>query len=152
LEVQPTQLELFKSGMRETPDLRSTLPYLQTQVEILTSDPVLEEAVSQRSVLEFPMIKKSDDPKAYLLEKMTVKIVGNNTYLIRVALESTNGTEAAKIVSAVVEAYTRQHTEYHQGANKTLRTNLQTKLTALDKKIEEQTLKLKRVVEKGLVE
>jgi capsular polysaccharide biosynthesis protein len=152
LEVQPTQIELFKSGKGETPDLKSTLPYLQTQVEIITSDPVLDAAVSQRSVAGLPMVKKTDDPKAYLREKMTVKIVGNNTYLIRVALESTNAVEAAAIVSAVVDAYTRQHTEFHQGANKTLKANLQTKLAELDKTIKDRTSELGKLVAHGFVE
>jgi capsular polysaccharide biosynthesis protein len=152
LEVQPTQIELFKSGWPETPDLKSTLPYLQTQVEIITSDPVLDEAVSKRSVDGLPMIKKTDDPKSYLREKITVKIVGNNTYLIRVALESTNAQEAAEIVSAVVDAYTRQHTKYHQGANKALKANLQTKLDQLNESIKDQTSELRKLVANGFVE
>ena len=42
---------------------------------------------------------------------MNVEIVGENTYLIQVALASRDPDEAAAIVNAVVEAYLDQHTE-----------------------------------------
>src|SRR5262245_16646862 len=46
LEVEPTA-ELL-NPRRETPDQRSAMPYLQTQVELITSDPVLDEAIGRK--------------------------------------------------------------------------------------------------------
>src|SRR5262249_13812055 len=71
LEIEPTP-ELL-NPRRETPDLRSALPYIQTQVELITSDHVLDEAVSQKSIpiINYPMIKLSEDPKADLRAAMS---------------------------------------------------------------------------------
>jgi uncharacterized protein involved in exopolysaccharide biosynthesis len=152
LEVQPAQLDLFKSGLPGTPSLTSILPYLQTQVELITSDPVLDLAISDPSVVNLPMIKKSNDPKNEIREKMAVDIVGRNTYLIRVALESPDPVASARIVKAVVEAYVRQHTMDYQNANETLSINLQHKVGELDRQIEIQKHKLKMAVEQESIE
>src|SRR5205085_1212785 len=84
LQVDPTQPDIFRGGpLHGTNDLHSAMPYLQTQVNLISSDRVLDPAVANRTVVNLPMIKRSPDPKSELREKMTVEIVGKDTYLIR---------------------------------------------------------------------
>src|SRR5205807_5078264 len=49
LRIEPAQPELFSPGGlgRGIDDLKSVQPYLQTQVEIIKSDPLLEKAITK---------------------------------------------------------------------------------------------------------
>ena len=108
-------------------------PYLETQVQLISSDRVLDAALSRPAstttpmIAKLPMIARSKDPKAHLRKEMVVEIV-KNTFLIRVALASRDPEEAASIVNAVVDAYLEQHSDYHRSANKTLRKSLEDEL------------------------
>ena len=91
--------------------MRNTETYLQTQVNLMTSDQVLNRAVASESVNDLPMIKDSEDPKTNLREKIVVEIEPG-TYMIRVGLESKDPNEAAAIVNAVVESYLDENLRY----------------------------------------
>ena len=122
--------------MQGIPDRRDDEPYLQTQVQLITSDVVLDAALSRDDrIARLPMIKESEDPKADLRKHMDVGIVNKNTYLIRVALATGNPDEAAMIVNAVVDAYMDQHTLYHRSANKAQHKSLTEELDKLAKEI-----------------
>ena len=76
---------------------------------VLTSDNVLEPTVANALVVDLPMIKKSEDPKNDLRQKLKVAIL-EGTNVIRVALELPNRDDAITIVAAVIQAYqTQQH-------------------------------------------
>ena len=89
---------------------------------MITSDTVLDAALAKPAISNLPMVRSSKDPKADLREAMNVEIVGENTYLIQVALASKDPDEAAAIVNAVVDAYIDQHNRYHTTANRALKT------------------------------
>ena len=125
LRVEPAQPKLYSDRGQDNVDFRSVVPYLQTQVKLMTSDRVLEPAVASSSVAKLPVITKSQDPKADLRKKMDVEIQ-EDSYLIRVALELPNADHAAKIVNAVVDSYLSYNKEYKHGANAQLKANLTT--------------------------
>jgi succinoglycan biosynthesis transport protein ExoP len=151
LEIEPTKPELF--GPANSADNRIVDAYLETQVQLITSNGVLEEALSRDPrIAQLPMIKKSKDPKADLREEMVVEIVGKRTYLIRVALASADPEEAAAIVNAVVTAYVEQHNEYHRNSNKALHKSLIEEHEKLAKEILEKKEDLKKLAEKGNVQ
>jgi hypothetical protein len=83
----------------------SEFSYLQTEIEMIRANSVLDIAVADSEIANYSSIKKSLDPKADLKKKLDLQIVPN-THLIRVALESTDPKEAADIVNAVIGAYT----------------------------------------------
>ena len=150
LQVEPTQPQLF-GPLHPGVDLAQ--PYIQSQVHLMTSDKVLDAAISQNPHLAgLPMIQHSMDPKADLRKAINVEIVDGNTYLIRVALSSRNPAEAAEIVNAVVATYLEQHGEYHRSANKTLHNMLATELKKLSNEIEEKKTQLSTLVQEGRVE
>jgi hypothetical protein len=72
------------------------------------SDGVLEQALANPLVASFPVISRSDNPKADLRQRMTVKIM-NDGYMTRVALELPDANQAATIVNSVVDAYLLQN-------------------------------------------
>ena len=152
LQIQPTKEFLF--NLMQTPaDRGSVEPYLLTQVHLITSDQVLEAALStDPRIVKLPMIKKSKDPKADLREKMDVGIVDKRTYLIRVALASADPDEAAAIVNAVVTAYVDQHNEYHRTSNKALHKSLTDELVKLTGDILGKKTELKALVGTGHVD
>jgi capsular exopolysaccharide synthesis family protein len=151
LEFQPTSIDLFKGGLEDKPDLRSSMPYLETQVQIITSNPVLDEAIGQFPIGALSMLRGALDAPAELREKMVVEIVGKNTYLVKVSLESNNADEAAKIVRAVVNAYTEQYLVQHQFINSGYMSSLSSYREQLDKEIKKTKNELKKVVGNGLV-
>ena len=150
LQIEPTTERLFQLSAQSFAEGRAYEPYLQTQVQLITSDVVLDQALSRDArIAKLPMIEESDDPKADLRKQMDVGIVNKNTYLIRVALASGNPEEAALIVNAVVNAYMDQHTEYHRSANKAQHKSLTEELEKLAKEILGKKNELRALVDKG---
>jgi uncharacterized protein involved in exopolysaccharide biosynthesis len=150
LRVEPAGEPVYGSGRAQTTDdLETVKPYLQTQINLITSDRVLDPALASRTIANLRMVKESLDPKADVREKMTVEIVDKGTYLIRVALESPNPVEAAAVVNAVVESYLDQNTEYHRISNKNLRTSLELELKKVESAIQEKKAELKKLSKDG---
>ena len=156
LQVEPAPAKLFVPGGHVGEDRLIAQPYLETQVQLISSDKVLEAALSQPAstttpaIAKLPMIAGTKDPEAHLRKELVVEIV-KNTFLIRVALASREPEEAAAIVNAVVNAYLEQHSEYHRSANKTLRKSLEDEREVLKTKIKDKQDELKTLIEKGNV-
>ena len=153
LQIEPTTQNIFERSAQNFTDSRAVEPYLQTQVQLITSPAVLDQAISTDARIgNLRMIKESKDPKADLREKMVVEIVDKRTYLIRVALASPNPEAAAAIVNAVVGAYLEQNTDYHRSANKVLHKSLTEERDKLTKEINDKKAELRALVAQGNVE
>jgi len=150
LRVEPTQPEIFGSIKTGLVESRSVATYLETQVNLITSDRVLKEVVANPLVVRLPVVTASNDPKADLRKKMFVENIGG-TFLIRVALELPAGEDAAAIVDTVVETYIRQNNEYNRGANMNLQKSLQVTLVGLERLIKEKKEELDKLVQEGKV-
>jgi polysaccharide biosynthesis transport protein len=150
LQADPMHVDIFNPGVLQS-SRGDGKPYLLTQVQLITSDSVLNAALAKPGISNLPMIRSSKDPKADLRELLNVVIVGDQTYLIRVGLPSQNPDEAAKIVNAVVESYMDQHTSYHKNTNRALKVNMETELGKLEKKIQDVESRLLELVDKGKV-
>jgi polysaccharide biosynthesis transport protein len=149
LLAEPTQPEIYGPSMGGTRgDVKA---FLLTQVQLITSNTVLDAALAKPGISNLPMIRSSKDPKTDLHERLTVAIVMDGTYLIRVGLPSRDPDEASKIVNAVVDAYIEQNTDYHKNANRALKINMETELDKLAKKIQDVEGRLLEVVDKGKV-
>jgi uncharacterized protein involved in exopolysaccharide biosynthesis len=150
LRFEPSAPNLFAASKLHDVIGGSAVPYLQTQVQLIKSDSVLESALANPLVSILPSVKDSDDPKTELLRKLSVEFVPD-AYIIRVALELKNPTEAAVIVNAVVESYRIQNERYVLSANKRLRESLEREDNSLQSKIESVQNKLREVVQTGKV-
>ena len=116
LRVEPATPNLFAPLHDQSGEIGRALPYLETQVQLIKSNTVLEAAVANQVVVQLPMIKESKDAISDLRKNMVVGIVPD-AYLIRVALESQDPKEATKIVNSVVEAYRANNDQYTGEAN-----------------------------------
>jgi uncharacterized protein involved in exopolysaccharide biosynthesis len=123
LQVQPISHRLYENPGPEITTFDSVLPYLQTQVNLITADRVLIAALTSPEVKNLNFITKSDDPRADLRENLDAQIV-KDAYLIRVALELSNGSEAAVIVNAVINSYLTYSGEFKRSENSKLRASL----------------------------
>jgi capsular exopolysaccharide synthesis family protein len=150
LRVEPAAPDLFAPIRDQAGEMNRATPYLETQVQLIKSNTVLEAAVANQSVSQYPMIKNSYDPITDLRLLMVVGIVPD-AYLIRVALESTNPQEAAAIVNAVVESYRVNNESYTQDANKRLRKSLADEEKRLQVLISQTQDNLKDLMDKGNV-
>jgi polysaccharide biosynthesis transport protein len=151
LQVDPVSPGLFRQIGSEAAETSKVTPYLQTQVGLLTSDRVLQEAITDPRVVNLPTIKESDDPKADLRKNMVVQIV-KDAYLIRVALELVDANQAAAIVNAVVHSYLSYNHEYQRGRNSTLRMSLISEQGRIQKEIESKRSELSKLVNKGNID
>jgi polysaccharide biosynthesis transport protein len=152
LRVEPSAPNLFAaSNLHASAGGGSAVPFLQTQVQIIKSDSVLDAALAMPTVSIIPSIKESEDPKTDLRKKMLVEAV-EEAYLISVKLESKEPHDAMVIVNAVVESYRIQNERYSLSANKRLRESLEREETQLTNKIEGVQAKLKALVQEGRVE
>jgi hypothetical protein len=126
--------------------------YLQTQVNRITGNDVLDEALAHPSVINFPIIRHSKDPKTDVKKKLTVEIVDKKTYLIEVKMESSIPEEAAAIVNAVVDAYLHYQKDYHEGKNRDLRVSYVKQVEKLGKEINSKRTQLEALVRRGTVD
>jgi succinoglycan biosynthesis transport protein ExoP len=147
LRVEPNTPILYNGSSTGRNDGETRI-YMETQVNLMTSDRVLEPAVAHVLVRDRPMIRKSLDPKMDLRQKMDVQIV-RGTYLIRVALESGDPDEAATIVNQVVESFKEQHDNVSQSKNKALRDTYNIKLKELLGDADREKQELKTLVKQG---
>jgi polysaccharide biosynthesis transport protein len=137
LRIEPTQPELFAlTHNRYYVEARAVRPYLETQVNVIVSDKVLEQAVANPQVINLPVIKQSDDPKVDLRKRMSVDIM-DNAYMIRIALELPDANAAATIVNSVVEAYMEQNTIFSRSVNRNLQETLKVQLVTLQRALTE---------------
>ena len=150
LQIEPVPPKLYERR-EENVDSRSVLPYLLTQVKLITSDRVLETAVAGSSIAKLPVITKSQDPKADLRKKMDIEIL-EDSYLIRVALELPNGVHAAQIVNAVVDSYFSYNKEYKHGANAQLKSSLKLQLEKLQNELKTKNGELQTLHQNGTVD
>ncbi len=151
LEAEPSPADIYGSTLRGTPNMSAEKPFLLTQVELLKSKSVLDAALAKPGISNLPMIRSAKDRKAALQDEMRVEIVGQNTYLLQVAVGSKNPDEAAALVNAVVEAYFELHKTYHQTTNRSLKKQLESERERLDGRIREKQDELRSTVNKGNV-
>lgn len=81
-----------------------TNPFIQTQIELLRSPLVLDQAVLDPALQDVPPIRDSSEPATYLSKKLGVEAV-RLSELIQVSMETSSAEWSAKIVNAVVKAY-----------------------------------------------
>jgi capsular exopolysaccharide synthesis family protein len=148
LRIEPVNRSLYEANKQE--ESRS-VPYLQTQVTLITCDAVLGNALTDPEITKLAVIKGFDDPKNNLRKAMLVEIV-KDAFLIRVALGLSDGKQAASIVNAVVQSYLAYHTGFKRTDNSALRANLQTQLVKLQREVNDRRAELKGLVTKGTVD
>ncbi|MFI5458447.1 MAG: polysaccharide biosynthesis tyrosine autokinase [Isosphaerales bacterium] len=151
LRVEAKEPTIFAPGRQDFSDSRSVGSYLQTQVNLITSDRVLGQVVANPLVVKLPVITESKDPKADLRKKIIVESI-DGTSLIRVALELSVPEHAATIVNAVVQSYLEFNKEYERSTNSTHKASLTAQLVILDSEIKKMTGELRALYKKGTVE
>jgi uncharacterized protein involved in exopolysaccharide biosynthesis len=151
LRAGPTTTNIYGPEPRRPPTLDDDKPYLLTQLKLIVSDRVLDQALADPAISNLPMIRSSKDPKSDIRQRMRVGVVDDSTYLIQISLSSRDPAEAAAIVNAVVEAYTSEHTRYQQAANRSLKKNLETERDKLVNQIVATQKELTALVKAGRV-
>ena len=131
IKIVPNQPELFDHPLVGRDGMQPS--YLQTEIESIKSNPVLELALSnpEYNIANYPMIKESLEPKTELKKKLELEILPN-TQWIRVAVDSKDPKEAADIVNAVVTAYNESTKDSGLNTNIMYKKNNLTKLLRED--------------------
>jgi len=144
LRVDPSVTDLY--NIRNGND--NLEPFLQTQVQLITSPNVLTAAGTNPKAAVLDRIQKAGDVVQELRKVVQVMVIPN-TYLIEVSMTSNNGYEAATIVNAVVEAFMEANSEWSDGMTRVQIKNLEQYDVDLKNQTEELERKWKQFAEKG---
>src|SRR5262249_36732506 len=107
LQVALEEPSVPGTGQKAKPIENEFLIYRGTQLTLLKSRLVLKAALKQKDVAELALIKKLDDPVAWLEENLLVDVPHNGA-VIRVGLNGDQPKELTVLVNAVVEAYLKE--------------------------------------------
>ena len=123
-------------------------PYLQTQVQLITSPNVLTSAGGDPKAAVLERIQKAGDVILELRKAVSVSVVPN-TYLIEVSMNSPINYEAAILVNAVVAAFMAANIEWSDGMNRAQIKNLEAYSNDLKNQIDDLERKWKGFAAKG---
>jgi uncharacterized protein involved in exopolysaccharide biosynthesis len=142
LRIEPTKPELFGPSVRGM-DATGFQPYLETQRNLILTDRVLDEALADQAVQNFPILRTSEttDPKFEVRKKLISAIIPG-TSLIRVSYYSNDRFEAAAVVKAVVDAFIRQHRQFNLGDTDSLKTHYEGYVTEKRLELEKKKAQL----------
>jgi uncharacterized protein involved in exopolysaccharide biosynthesis len=135
LRADPQVTDLF--GVRAKGETME--PFLQTQVQLLTSPNVLTAAGTTPKVASLERIQKAGDVVQELRKAISVSVIPG-TYLIEVSMTSADPVECATLVNAVTDAYMEANNEWSDGMTRVQIRNLE----AYDAELKNQTDELER--------
>jgi polysaccharide biosynthesis transport protein len=119
--------------------------YKETQVNIITSPTVIEDAIINRpELLTLERIRGSEDDQAEIRSALTVAIV-KNTNLIHVETTCESPHEAAYIVNAVVDAYLKRASDNNDEDSKHKRDRLMAAKRDKEKQVEDRRNRIKEL-------
>jgi capsular exopolysaccharide synthesis family protein len=90
--------------------------YIQTQVQLLKSTPVIEGVIEKLNLMSTESFSSSIDP-VQKLKNMTVVSPVRNTQLINISIERADAKEAQRILNAILYSYTDQNRARRQGVS-----------------------------------
>lgn len=106
LLVEPSQINLtdIKGAMDPVASAVSKREFIQTQVELLESRPVIESVIQRMSLLDSPAFGTASDPVAKFRNLINAS-PRRNTQLIEVSIERENRAEAQQMVNTLITAF-----------------------------------------------
>jgi polysaccharide biosynthesis transport protein len=147
LRVEPSHGDIFGAGgVGENID-----PYLETQVQLITSPNVMAHALTDPKASALEMIRTSKDPESDLRRKLMVALIPK-TWLIQVTMTSESSTEVVVAVNAVVDAYLKTNAEYSDGTTRAQIKNLENYQRELQNQVDEKQEQWLMLAGKGNVE
>lgn len=78
--------------------------FKRTQAALVTSGPVMRNAVREPAIQALPVVKSQEDPVAWLQSQIVVDFP-NEAEVMRVTIRTTHPDEATKLIDKVVEKY-----------------------------------------------
>jgi hypothetical protein len=107
--------------------------YRGTQVQLLKSDLVLSGALREEGILDLPLLKAAKGtPKQWLQENVFV-VAPLGSEVVQVKLRDEDPAQAAKIVNAVVDSYTKNVVNAERTDQLNEQSTLESQLRALEK-------------------
>jgi capsular exopolysaccharide synthesis family protein len=144
LRVDPSENDLY--GVRTRGD--SLDPFLQTQVQLITSPNVLTAAGTNPKAAVLSRIQTAGDVVQELRKAIQVTVIPG-TYLIEVSMTSQSPYESATLVNAVVDAFMESNVEWSDGMTRTQIKNLETYLGDLRNQTDEMERRWKELAAQG---
>ena len=143
LRVDPSGTDLYNLRGQENLD-----PFLQTQVQLITSPNVLTAAGTNPKAAVTERIQTAGDVVLELRKAIAVAILPG-TYLIEVSMTSPSAAEAATLVNAVVDAFIDANLEWSDGMTRNQIETLSRYEADLRNQSDDLERRLKDLVAKG---
>lgn len=140
--VEPVRVDL--TGIQDSYDsgsLGGKREFMSTQATLITSRPILENAIASGNLIETTELEQSSDPLRDLAKAIEVNQV-RGTYLIDISFASKNASQAARTVNAVVDAFVADHRKRRLGISDDGLDELREKADALRVKLDAATTEI----------
>ncbi len=122
---------------------------MNSEVDSILSDRVLDEALADPGASEPPFTKHATDPNPAVRQSLTVRMVPG-TFKIQITLASHNKDEAAAIVNAVADAYLRQRAMSTADERALYRRKLTSRVDDLRERLKEMQSKRIRILDQDI--
>jgi len=148
--VQSTEINLtdMKGAYDDNFTPASQREFMQTQVQLITSRPVMEATLKTADLLADPRYRDARDPAAILALQVAASPV-RNTRLIDVAVEREDPRQAARIVNAVVDSFLSENRSRRLGVSSEGLQDLHLKQEELRAKLDAVTAELQQFMVKN---
>lgn len=147
LRVEPSHRDLFGTGGGG----ESFEPYLETQVQLITSPNVLGAALVEPRTAALKLVREAGDAEGEVRSRLLVTLQPRS-YLIKVAMTSGSAIEASTVVNSVVEAYLKAAAEWSDGMTRNQIKNLEAYQRELQNQADEKEQAWLDLASKGNVE
>jgi len=115
LQVEPPSQDLFGLGLSSE---QPFAPFLQTQVQLLTSPSVLSPTLLNPKVPATSLLRDAEDMESELRKRLQVGVIPG-TFIVRVGMYTPHPEEAALIINEVVKEYLKVARTWSSKKNET---------------------------------
>jgi hypothetical protein len=148
LRCEPPSLCCKLFGSQNSPDGEPVVPWLQTQIEQITSPDVLKAATTNPKVAAIHRFRNSIDPTQELRKVIQVERIPGS-FLLEVSMTSSDATEPSIVVNAVVDSLLIRNAERYDSLTRNLIMSLEQYLRDLYAQSDELERQWKEIVANG---
>jgi succinoglycan biosynthesis transport protein ExoP len=148
VQMNEVNLTDMKGAYDESLSVSGQREFMQTQVQLITSRPVLEATIVTANLLNDPSYRDARDAVAILAKQVAASPV-RNTRLIDVAVEREDPQQASRIVNAIVDSFLNENRQRRLGISADGLQDLHRKQEELRTKLDAVTTELQQFMVKN---
>lgn len=156
LLIDPRELRMVENDMVQR-DIASDMVLVESQVEIITSEPVLRRVVERENLVADPDFYRpgTGAPSARTPQEIAIEALAraikvsrpDNTYILEITVRGRQAAKAARLANAVAAAYSEDQTSSAAGSTLDLSSSISERLSELQARLREDEEKVAKFKE-----